>query len=73
MRGDTAPEKTSSRSTPGGHQVADLASMEETEVEDAFVAPTENDARFPGTRSTADEDRLPTWEVAEEQDEKDAR
>jgi len=51
---------------PSGHLYALPASMEETSVQDQFVAATERDARLLGTRSTVDWEWLGTWRTAEE-------
>jgi len=51
---------------PSGHLYALPASMEETVVQDQFVAATEEDARLLGTRSTVHWEWLGTWQVAEE-------
>jgi hypothetical protein len=51
---------------PSGHLYGYPASMEETRMQDAFVAATEDDARLLGTQSTVDWEWFTTWAYAEE-------
>lgn len=51
---------------PSGYLYAYPASLEETEVQDRFVAATEEAARILGTRSTVHWEWLGTWPTAEE-------
>ena len=49
-----------------GHRYAYPAAMEETVVQDPFVAATEEGARLLGTRSTVQWEMFGTWRTAEE-------